>query len=76
MKHDYDQGNYQTRNRSSSGDRRISFRDSVDVDLYKIIEGDCKIVIEMSLGEEILGRHKTIEVRITEVNTGTIIEML
>ena len=27
MKHDYDQGNYLNRNRSSSGDRRMSFRD-------------------------------------------------
>ena len=41
----------------------------------RIIEGDCKIVIEMTLGEEIIGRCKIIEVRIMEVDIETIIGM-
>ena len=49
----------------------------------RIIEGECKKAIEMTLGEEIIGRHKIIEVRIMEVDvemitdtcTETILEM-
>ena len=78
-KHDYDQGSYWTRNRSCSGDRRTSFRDRVKVDLYKIIdriiEEDCKATIEMTIGVEIIGRCKIIEVRIIEVDIETITEM-
>ena len=55
----------------------------VEVDSYKImdkitdriIEGDHKTIIGITLGEEITGRHKPIEVRIIEVDVETITEM-
>ena len=83
MKCDYDQGSYWTRNRSSIGDRRMSFRDRgrgrffkiMDKITDRIIEGDHKTITEMTLGEEIMGRCKIIEVRIIEVDVETIIEM-
>ena len=40
----------------------------------RIIEGDHKIIINMTLGEEIIGKHRTIEVRIIEVDIETITE--
>ena len=43
------------------------------ITIDRITEEDCKAVIEMTLGEEILGRHKTIEVRITKVDVETTI---
>ena len=52
----------------------------VELGMNKIIENrimgvDCKIIIEMTLGEESLGRCKVIEVsRIMEVNVETILE--
>ena len=44
----------------------------MDITIERIIEEDYNTVIEMTLGEEILERHKTIEIRITEVDTETI----
>ena len=45
--------------------------------IYRIIEEDCSIltIIEMTLGEEILGGCKIIEVRIIEVDIEITIEM-
>ena len=85
MKHDYDQGNYQTRNRVNSGNRRMIFRDrgrgrfvqNCGQNYRKIIEADHKTIIEMTLGEEIIGRHKIIKTIIktcAETMTETIIE--
>ena len=49
----------------------------VGMERIRIIEEDCSIltVIEMTLGEEIVEKHKIIEVRIIEVDVETIIEM-
>ena len=51
----------------------MSFRAEVIMD--RIIEEDCSILIvmEMTLGEETLGRCKIIEVRVIEVDVKTII---
>ena len=55
-KHTYDQGNYQTRNKSISGDRRTSFRGRcnkiMDRTIYRITEKDHKVVTKMTSGEE------------------------
>ena len=52
----------------------------VEVDMYKILDriigDDHRAVIKMTLGEEILGRHKTIEVRITDVDVETVTETI
>ena len=40
----------------------------------RIIEGDCKTTIEMTVGEEIMGTCKIIEVTIIEVDIETITE--
>ena len=50
----------------------------VELGMDRIIEEDCSmlIIIEMTLGEEILGKHKIIEVSIIEVDVETTIEMI
>ena len=71
----YDQVNYQNRYRSNSGVGECYL--GVDLSMDRIIEEDCNmlIIIEMTLEEDILGKHKIIEVRILEVDIEAIIEM-
>ena len=53
----------------------VGMHKTVDKITDRIVLVDCKTVTEMTLGEEILGRCKIIEVsRITEVEVGTVIE--
>ena len=49
----------------------------IEVSMDRIMEEGCNmlILIQMTLGEEILEEHKIIEVRILEVNIEVIIEM-
>ena len=49
----------------------------VELCMDRIIDEGCNmlIIIEMTLGEKILGKHKIIEVSIIEVDIETIIEM-
>ena len=71
----YDQGNYQNRYRSNSGDRRISFRGRAQSD--RIIEESHNMItiIEVTLGVEILEECRITEVKILEVDIEATIKL-
>ena len=79
-KHNYDQANQHNRNRSISGDRRTALRGRGRYiqnygQNYRGRPQYADKMYEMTLGEEILVRFKTIEVRISEVDIEMVTEM-
>ena len=70
----YGQGNDQNKYISNSGDRSMSL--GVELSMDKITEEGCNmlIILEMTLGEEILGKCKSIEVKILEGDMEAIME--
>ena len=58
-------------------EKEVCMHKTMDKIIDRIIKEDCKTMTEITLGEEIIGRHKITEVsRITEVDVGTIIETM
>ena len=72
----YDQGNYQNRYRSNSGDRKC--RLGVELNMDRIIEEGHNMltIIEMTSEEKVLEEHKIIEVKILEVEIEVTIETM